>query len=34
MFGLNLSVLNLLGPGNGRVTYPSRFTEPIPKNSL
>ena len=26
--------LNLLGPGNGRVTYLSRFHEPIPKNSL
>ena len=26
--------LNLLGPGNGRVTYLSRFPEPIPKNSL
>ena len=26
--------LNLLGPGNGHVTYLSRFTEPIPKNSL
>ena len=26
--------LNLLGPGNGRVTYLSRFSEPIPKNSL
>ena len=26
--------LNLLGPGNGRVTYLSRFPEPMPKNSL
>ena len=26
--------LNLLGPGNGHVTYLSRFPEPIPKNSL
>ena len=26
--------LNLSGPGNGRVTYLSRFPEPIPKNSL
>ena len=26
--------LNLLGPGNGHVTYLSRFLEPIPKNSL
>ena len=26
--------LNLLGPGNGHVTYLSRFHEPIPKNSL
>ena len=26
--------LNLLGPGNGHVTYLGRFSEPIPKNSL
>ena len=26
--------LNLSGPENGRVTYLSRFPQPIPKNSL